>query len=326
MQIINVNTKNNIFLAPMAGVTSQAFREICLKMGAGLVYAEMVSDKGLHYQNNKTLEMIEVTEKEHPIAMQIFGSDVDTLVEAAKLIESKTTADIIDINMGCPVNKVIKSGAGSALLKDPSKIYDIVKSVVDNVSLPVTVKIRTGYDHNSINCDQVAKLAEKAGASAIAIHGRTRSQMYTGLANLDHIKLVKESVSIPVIGNGDIKDIASAKHMFDYTSVDAIMVGRGACGNPFIFRELSQFFEKGEIIDKPTKIEVTNMMLEHCYKLLMQKGSKTALVEMRTHAAWYLGLLTKTKKYKNDICKISTYNDLVAIVCKVLLDDEVNAK
>lgn len=325
MKIKNVETKNNVFLAPMAGVTTSSFRKICLKHNAGLVYAEMVSDKGLWYENAKTLEMIKVDEDEHPIAMQVFGSDSKTITSAALLIEKTSNVDIIDVNMGCPVNKVVKAGSGSALLKDPDKIYSIVKSLTDNISLPVTVKIRAGWDSSSINCAQVAKKIEAAGASAIAIHGRTRAQMYEGKANLDYIKQVKESVSIPVIGNGDIIDYESANNMFSYTNCDAIMIARGACGNPWIFDEI-EACSKGLIYEKPSKEEIIKCMLEHAYMLSLKKGEHVAIVEMRTHAAWYLKNLIKTKNYKVRIVSIKTYDELVQIANEILTNDEIVVK
>ena len=320
MKIGNIETKNNIFLAPMAGVTTPAFRTICLEKQAGLVYAEMVSDKGLCYENNKTLEMLDVWENEHPIAMQIFGSTVETMVKAAKMVDQNSKADIIDINMGCPVQKVVKAGSGSELLKDPNKIYDIVSAIVENVKKPVTVKIRLGWDHNSINCVEVAKLIEKAGAKAIAVHGRTRSDMYNGTSNLDYIKQVKEAVKIPIIGNGDIKDIESAKKMFEYTGCDAIMIGRAACGNPWLFSKLNAYFSKGIIIDNPTKEEIISLMLEHARRLVTLKGEYVALVEMRTHAAWYLKQLIGTKKYRVDVVSVKSLEELEKL-SKIIIND-----
>ncbi len=326
MKIGNIETKNNVLLAPMAGVTTAAFRTLCLEHGAGMVYAEMVSDKGLAYSNNKTLEMIEVDETEHPIAMQVFGSSADTILEAAKLIEKKSNADIIDINMGCPVQKIIKAGSGSALLKTPDKIYEIVRTLVDNVSLPVTVKIRAGFDHSSINCDKVAKLIEKAGAAAIAIHGRTRSDMYNGLANLDYIKMVKEAVSIPVIGNGDIKDLPSAMKMKAETGCDALMIGRAACGNPWIFNEINSYLETGNIIERPTKKEIMETMLEHTRRLITLKGEHVALVEMRTHAAWYLKQLIGTKSYKQLVVSVSSFDELTNLAEEIINNDFIYVK
>ena len=243
-KIRDVVIPNRLVLAPMAGITNEAFRILCKEMGCGLVVAEMVSDKAIGFQNERTLKMTKVNPVEHPISMQIFGGDVESLVQAAKYIDTYSDADIIDINMGCPVNKVAKkSHAGAALLTNPELVYEIVSNVVKSVSKPVTVKIRIGWDMDSINAVEVAKKIEAAGASAITVHGRTRSQFYSGKADLDWIKKVKEAVSIPVIGNGEIVDIATAKHMLEYTGVDAIAIGRGALGNPFIFRELYNYFK-----------------------------------------------------------------------------------
>lgn len=326
MKIGNVETKNDIILAPMAGVTTAAFRTICLEHHAGLVYAEMVSDKGLVYANNKTLEMIEVEKNDHPIAMQLFGSSADSILAAAKLIEKNSQADIIDLNMGCPVQKIIKAGSGAALLKTPDKIYTIVKTLVDNISLPVTVKIRAGFDHSSINCDKVSKLIEQAGAKAICIHGRTRSDMYNGNANLDYIKMVKETVSIPVIGNGDIKDIESALKMKNETGCDALMIGRAACGNPWIFDELSSFFATGTIIERPSKKDIMQTMLVHTERLITLKGEHVALVEMRTHAAWYLKQLVGTKKYREQIVTVTSYQELVNLATEIINNDLIYVK
>ena len=318
MKIGNLELKNNLILAPMAGVTTSAFRTICLEMGAGLVYAEMVSDKGLTYGNQKTFKMIEIEENEHPISMQIFGSNYKTITDAAKLILEHTNVDIIDVNMGCPVNKVVKNGAGSALLKEPQKIYDIVKSLKENVSVPVTIKIRAGFDHNNINCDEVTKLACLASVDAIAIHGRTRSDFYNGTANLDYIKMVKEASTVPVIGNGDIKSIESAIKMIETTNVDALMIGRASLGNPWIFKELNTYFTSGIVINKPTTEEVITMMLEHAKRLITIKGEHIAMIEMRTHAAWYLKQIPMTKQYRAAIVSIKTYEELQNL-CQPLL-------
>ena len=242
-KIRDIEIPNQFVLAPMAGITNEAFRVICKEMNCGLLVAEMVSDKAIGFQNERTLKMTKVNPVEHPISMQIFGGDVESMVNAAKYIDLYSDADIIDINMGCPVNKVAKRAhAGASLLQDPMLVYDIVKNVVEAVSKPVTVKIRIGWDFDSINCVEIAKLVEKAGASAITVHGRTRSQFYTGKADIEWIKKVKEAVSIPVIGNGDITDIESCKRMLEYTGCDAVAIGRASQGNPFIFRELYEYF------------------------------------------------------------------------------------
>ena len=250
-KIGNVEIKNQIVLAPMAGICNSSFRRIAKEMGAGLIYAEMVSDKAIFYNNKKTIDMLQMTEEERPISQQIFGSDKESFVEAAKFIYENMHPDIIDINMGCPVPKVaVRAQAGAALLKDPEKIRDIVKAVVASVPIPVTVKIRSGWDSNNINAVEVAKICEEAGASAICIHARTRSQGYSGHADWNVIKQVKESVSIPVIGNGDITDVYSAKKMLDETGCDAIMIGRALLGNPWLIKEFFCILGRGSPVDR----------------------------------------------------------------------------
>lgn len=318
-KIGKVEAKNNLILAPMAGVTTSSFRKICLKHGAGIVYAEMISDKGLEYNNEKTLKMIEIDKDEHPIAMQVFGSSYETITPSVGKILERSNVDIIDVNMGCPVNKVIKGGSGSALLKTPEKIYDIVKSLKDNYDLPITIKIRAGWDSSSINCDHVAKLATSAGVDAIAIHGRTRAQMYNGTANLDYIKMVKDSTDKIVIGNGDIKDYASAKKMLDETGVDALMIGRASLGNPWVFEEIQKGFNN-EIIVKPTKEIIIETLLEHAKTLMDSKGEHIAMIEMRTHAGWYLKQIPGTKQYRPLIVSIKTMEELEKI-CKEILQN-----
>ncbi|MDE6047715.1 MAG: tRNA dihydrouridine synthase DusB [Anaeroplasmataceae bacterium] len=314
-KIRDIEIPNRLVLAPMAGITNEAFRILCKEMGCGLVVAEMVSDKAIGFQNERTLKMTKVNPIEHPISMQIFGGDVESLVQAAKYIDTCSDADIIDINMGCPVNKVAKkSHAGAALLTNPDLVYEIVSNVVKNVSKPVTVKIRIGWDMESINAVEVAKKIEAAGASAITVHGRTRSQFYSGKADLDWIKKVKEAVTIPVIGNGDIIDIDSAKHMLEYTGVDAIAVGRGALGNPFIFRELSKYFQEGVIVDKPNNQEILDTIKKHHNLLLDLKGEKLALLEMRGHVAWYLKGKPGSAKIK-DLCnKQTSFTEVLTIL------------
>ena len=319
-KIRDVIIPNKLVLAPMAGVTNEAFRIICKEYNAGLVMAEMVSDKAIGFQNKKTLGMTKVNKIEHPISMQIFGSDVESMVNAAKYIDEYSDADIIDINMGCPVNKVAKKAlAGASLLQYPDKVYEIVKSVVEAVKKPVTVKIRAGWDSEHINCVEIAKLCEKAGASAITVHGRTRAQMYQGKANLDYIKAVKEAVSIPVIGNGDIVDIESAKHMFEYTGCDAIAIARGALGNPFLFRELDAYFNNGKILPKATNFEIYETIVKHYNYLLELKGAHLAMLEMRSHISWYIKGMPGSAKIK-DFCNKQTDFNIVLNTIKEYLN------
>lgn len=313
-KIGNVEIKNRIVLAPMAGICNSAFRKIIKEMGVGLIYAEMVSDKALVYASKKTEDMLYMEECERPIAQQIFGSDKETFVEAAKLVYEKMHPDIIDINMGCPVPKVaIKSQAGSSLLKNPEKVKEIVEAVVASVPIPVTVKIRSGWDEKSINATKIAKVVESAGASAITIHGRTRSQGYSGSVNYEIIKAVKQAVSIPVIGNGDIIDIESAKKMFA-TGVDAIMIGRGVLGNPWLIRELVSYFENGIILDKPTNQERLEMCFHHLEYLNKIKCEKVTVLEMRSHIAWYLKGLPDSIDTKNKCFKATTIEELKEIL------------
>lgn len=314
-KIGNVEIKNKIVLAPMAGVCNSAFRKIIKEMGCGLIYAEMVSDKALMHDNKKTEDMLYMEEMERPIAQQIFGSDKESFVEAAKKICREMHPDIIDINMGCPVPKVaLRAQAGAALLKDPKKIKEIVSSVVNAVDVPVTVKIRSGWDSNSINAIEVAKICEEAGASAITVHGRTRSQGYSGKCDLEIIKKVKENVKIPVIGNGDIVDIESAKKMLEYTKCDAIMIGRGALGNPWLIRELVEFTSNLKISPLPTYQDKINMCLKHMDYLLKIKNEKIAILEMRSHIAWYLKGMPNNIEVKKEIFASQTKEEVLKIL------------
>ena len=313
-KIGNIEIKNQVVMAPMAGITNMAFRKIIKDFGAGLVYSEMVSDKALCYGNTKTIDMLQVVDGEHPVSIQLFGGEVETMVKAAKFIDQHSNCDIIDINMGCPVNKVLKADAGSKLLLYPDKIYEIVKGIVDNVSKPVTVKIRSGFDSKHINAVEVAKLIEKAGASAIAIHGRTRSQMYEGKADWKIIADVKAAVKIPVIGNGDVRSVEDAKRMLEETGVDAVMIGRAALGNPWLIKQVVQSLETGVIIEEPTYQEKIAQCLSHAKKLMEIEPEKVAMFQMRGHAPWYIKGLKSSARVKNELSKINTFEELETIL------------
>jgi len=311
----NVEIKNQVILAPMAGITSTTFRRICKSMGAGLVVAEMVSDKALIYESKKTYELLKMYEDERPISQQIFGGDPETMGKAAKIIEEYMHPDIIDINMGCPVPKVaIKNNAGSNLLKTPERVKEIVKSVVENVSVPVTVKIRIGWDEKNINAVEIAKICEEAGASAIFVHGRTRSQGYTGVANWKVIKDVVEAVNIPVIGNGDIKTCYDAKRMLDETGCTAVMIGRGALGNPWLIKECVEYLENGTIPKEVTLAEKLDMMKYNVEEIVKNKDEVVGVLEMRTQLMYYLKGMPNTKEIKLAICKANTKEELINII------------
>lgn len=314
-KIGNIEISNQVVLAPMAGISNTSYRKIIKEMGAGLIYAEMVSDKAICFDNDKTMEMLKMSEEERPIAQQIFGSDLKSFVEAAKIVENTMHPDIIDINMGCPVPKVaIKNQAGSALLKNPDKVYEIVKAVKESVSVPVTVKIRSGWDEKHINAVEIAKVIEKAGADAITIHGRTRSQGYSGKADWNIIKQVKEAVKIPVIGNGDVTTPELAKQMLEETNCDAVMIGRGVFGNPWLIKDTVDYLEKGIINPRPTNQEIYQMIEKHYNLLCNDKNDKLANLEMRSHIMWYLKGIPNMKEIKTKICTMTDKNEILSLL------------
>ena len=309
-KIGNVNLKNPLIIAPMAGISNSAFRDLCIEFGAGLVCCEMVSDKAIYYKNEKTAKMLEVGNA-HPVSLQIFGSDIDTMGYAAKYISENTDCDIIDINMGCPVNKVIKTGAGSALMKDEELAVKIVETVLKNANKPVTVKMRLGFDFSHINYLSLAKKLENTGIKAITLHGRTRSQMYEGKADWESIKNLKNSISIPVIGNGDIRTLDDYIKYRDYA--DALMVGRGIVGNPFLIKEVNDY-ENGKGINKISFEEKFEMCLKHASKLIDLKGEMIAIREMRGLAPHYITGLYNSTTFKQRMSKMETYDDLKKIL------------
>ena len=310
-KIGNVEIDNQIVLAPMAGVCDSAFRTIVKSMGCGLIETEMVSDKAIMYGNWKTKEMLYMTDYERPISQQIVGSDLESLTFASRYIYENTNVDIIDINMGCPVTKVTnRSKAGCALMKDPVKVRSIVESIVDIVPIPVTVKIRSGWDKDSINAVEIARIAEDAGASAITVHPRTKDQGYSGKADWSIIKEVKDNVTIPVIGNGDIKSCFDAKRMLDETNCDAVMIGRAALGNPWLIRDCVNYLIDGTLPEEVTIEERMEMLKKHVSLLVDNKGEDFAIPKMRSQAAYYVKKLPRTIELKQQIFKMNTKEDL----------------
>ncbi len=306
LRIGNIIMKNQVVLAPMAGVCNPAFRIIAKQFGAGLVCAEMVSDKAILMGNEKTLEMLYVDEQEKPLSLQIFGGDKASLVAAAKYVDENTDADIIDINMGCPAPKITKVDAGSKWLLEPKKIEEMVSAVVEAVNKPVTVKMRTGWDEEHLYAIENARAVERAGGQAIAIHGRTRMQMYEGRANWDIIRQVKESVNIPIIGNGDVASPEDAKRMLDETGVDGVMIGRAALGNPWMLYRTVHYLTTGELLQEPSAREKIGVALQHMHRLIELKGERTGISEMRKHAAWYVKGFRGSTKVKELINKETT--------------------
>ncbi|WP_096467580.1 tRNA dihydrouridine synthase DusB [Aneurinibacillus soli] len=318
MKIGNVELKNNVVLAPMAGVCNPAFRLIAKEFGTGLVCAEMVSDKGIVHGNKKTMDMLYVDDREKPLSLQIFGGDKETLVQAAQHVDLHTNADIIDINMGCPVPKIVSCDAGARLLLDPNKIEEMVGAVVESVSKPVTVKMRIGWDDDHIYVVENAKAVERAGGAAIAVHGRTRVQMYQGKADWSYIRQAKEAVNIPVIGNGDVASPEDAKRMIEETGCDGVMIGRAALGNPWMLYRTIEYLTKGELPPDPTPREKVEIALLHLDRLIKVKGEKVAVLEMRKHAAWYLKGLPASAQIRDEVNVQETRDGMAKLLLSYL--------
>ncbi|MNW46072.1 tRNA-dihydrouridine synthase C [compost metagenome] len=314
LKIGDIEMKNQVVLAPMAGVCNPAFRLIAKEFGTGLVCAEMVSDKAIIHGNKRTKEMLFVDEREKPLSLQIFGGDRESLVEAAKVVDQDTNADIIDINMGCPVPKVTKCDAGARWLLDPNKIHEMVSAVVAAVSKPVTVKMRIGWDSDHIFVVDNAKAVEQAGGKAVSVHGRTREQLYTGKADWDYIKMVKEAVSIPVIGNGDVATPEDAKRMLEQTGCDGVMIGRGALGNPWMLYRTVEYLRTGELLPEPEAAEKIRIAILHMDRLAALKGEHVAVREMRKHLAWYLKGLKGSSRIKDLIMEETKRDEMVRIL------------
>lgn len=321
-KVRDIIINSDVIVAPMAGISNDAFRQLCFEFNAGLVYSEMVSDKAIYYENKRTLDMLKVSDDFHPVSLQLFGSDIKTMVYAAKVLDNETNCDFIDINMGCPVNKVVKTRAGSAMMKNEDETVQIVKQVVRNVKKPVSVKMRLGWDLNNMNYLSLSKKLEDVGVSLIALHARTRSQMYEGHSDWSHIKILKDSLNIPVIGNGDVKSVEDFIEMKKQTNCDGVMIGRALVGNPFLIKEIDNY------LNGLNKVNVTiqdrfDYCLKHARKLMNLTNEKNAMSQMRGLAPHYLSGLYDATTYKNRISKIKTYDELVDILneYKLFLDN-----
>ena len=321
-ELNGIKINSRVFLAPLAGYTNSVYRKLMVKYGAGFVTSEMISDRALCYDSDKTFKMIDIEDDEHPCAIQLFGGDLEYLLKAVDILNKVGKHDVLDINMGCPVNKVIKAKAGSYWLKDPYEAYKKVKAIVERSNKPVTVKIRLGFDKEHINVLEVAKLMEKAGVKMICIHARTRSDFYSGKADWKYIKEVKDNVNIPVVANGDIIDIDSAIKAFEDTGCDAISIGRGSLGNPFIFKQITHYLENKEILPDPSNKERIDVCLEHARELIKLKDEKNAIQEMRGLACFYIKGMPLSTGIKQKLQKINTYKELENILIEYLSEME----
>lgn len=313
MKIGNVQLDNEVFLSPMAGVTDLPFRTICKEKGCGMLYTEMINAKALCYDDENTKKMLKMEKDEHPVAVQIFGSDPEFMGKAASIMNQYPN-EILDINMGCPAPKVVKNGDGSALMRNPKLAAEVLSAVVKNSEKPVTLKIRKGWDDDCINAVEIAKIAEECGISALAIHGRTREQFYSGKADWDIISEIKQAINIPVIGNGDVFEVQDAVNMLEKTKCDAIMIGRGSQGNPWIFKRINHYMKTGEVLPEPTLEEKITTAIRHMNLAVAEHGDYVAVREMRKHIGWYLKGLKNSAKYRDQINKITDYKEVIAML------------